>query len=111
MKSQHQDDYTLLSLDGGWEETQTVSRQMEMVRKGEISKNIILDLSRLDFVQSYQIGMMIKIKSTTDELNGRFMIVGDSDEIKDILEVVDLGFMVPRFKSVEEALTSLNAKS
>ncbi len=107
MKCQFLSDYSLFILEGGYYEARDVSEQLKAVKSGEASPNIILDVNQLEFIQSFHIGILIKMKSMTEELGGKFMLVGDSEELDDILELMDLGFIVQRFKNKEEAIQGL----
>ena len=91
MKVDHHQEHIVLTLEGGYEESVGLSNEMNMVKAGSIPKNIVLDVSTLDFIQSFQIGMLVKVKTVAEDENGKFALVGKSDEIKDILEVIDSG--------------------
>lgn len=107
MKCQFLSDYSLFILEGGYYEARDVSDQLKAVQVGEASQNIILDITQLEFIQSFHIGIMIKMKGLVDELNGKFLLVGDSEELDDILELMDMGFIVHRYKNKEDAIRSL----
>ena len=67
-----------------------------------------MDVRSLELIQSFQIGLIIKAKTLCDRMGGKFRLLGDSEEIRDILDVVDLGVAIERFDSLQEAIASLS---
>lgn len=99
--------HAIFRLQGGYQEAKDLGEQLARVKNGELPPHVLFDVSGLGLLQSYHIGLMVKTKSVTDSLNGRFLLVGDSEELRDILEMVDIGFRVERYASLEEAEAAL----
>ena len=54
------------------------------------AKTIALDLSKVDYISSYGIGMLIYAHTTCTKRNIKFQVVGVNDTVLDILKIVHL---------------------
>jgi anti-sigma B factor antagonist len=76
---------------------------------GSLKKNkkkIIVDLSNLEFISSWGIGILIHGYTTVINQQGRFTLAAVPDIVKDALVKTKLDTIFEKFASVEEALKS-----
>jgi anti-anti-sigma factor len=53
-------------------------------------KSIVLDLSKVEYISSYGIGMLIYAHTTCTKRNIKFRVVGVNERVLDILKIVHL---------------------
>ncbi len=69
-------------------------------------KRIVVDLSNVQFISSWGIGILIYGYTTTTNLGGEFKLAAISEKIIEILIKTKLDKVFERYASVEEALNS-----
>jgi anti-sigma B factor antagonist len=70
-------------------------------------KNILLNLSRLEYLDSSGIGELARNYVSVAKAGGQMIVVGLSSKVEEILKVTQLYRVVPEFPSEEEAVESL----
>ena len=70
-------------------------------------KNILLNLSGLDYLDSSGIGELARNYVSVAKGGGRMILVGLSPKVEEILKVTQLYRVVPEFPSEEETVESL----
>ncbi len=69
-------------------------------------KKIVVDLSNVQFISSWGIGILMYGHTTTTNLGGEFKLAGVSDKISEIFKKIKIENIFRQYKSVEEALSS-----
>ena len=69
-------------------------------------KKIVVDLSNVQFISSWGIGILMYGHTTTTNLGGEFKLAGVSEKISAIFKKIKIGNIFRQYKSVEEALNS-----
>ena len=67
-------------------------------------KKIVVDLSKVQFITSWGIGILIYGHTTTTNLDGEFKLVGVSEKISKIFKKIKIENVFEQHTSVEEAL-------
>jgi len=90
---------------GGSETTLFHGRVRELINLNK--KNVILDLSRVEWMNSIGIGMLISAMVTVKNSGGR-LVLANIDKIENILIMTRLITVFEHFDTREEALKSLS---
>ena len=69
-------------------------------------KKIVVDLSKVQFITSWGIGILMYGHTTTTNLVGEFKLVAVSEKIREIFRKIKLENVFEQYTSVEEALRS-----
>ena len=69
-------------------------------------KKIVVDLSNVEFISSWGIGILMYGYTTTTNKGGEFKLAAVSEKISEILKKTKLDTVFTKFDSVEEALKS-----
>jgi len=69
-------------------------------------KKIVVDLSKVQFITSWGIGILMYGHTTTTNLGGKFKLVGVSEKICEIFKKIKIENVFERYPSVEDALKS-----
>ena len=69
-------------------------------------KKIVVDLSNVQFISSWGIGILMYGYTTTTNLRGEFKLAAVSEKIIEMLEKTKLDKVFAKYASVEEALKS-----
>lgn len=68
---------------------------------------VILDLTELEFLNSKVIGYLADLHSRMDEAEKRLVMVGVSESVNDILELVGLTALISSYPDTDSALSDL----
>jgi len=105
-------DITLLELTGkislGRESQRIETLVQDLLRQNE--RKIILDISRVDHLDSTGIGILAYCYGTVNRSNGELRIAGASGKVLHLLQITRLDTVLPLCNSVEAALAALGAK-
>lgn len=74
---------------------------------GDDRKFILLNLAKLEFINSKVIGYLASLHSQLAEQNQRIIFVEPNQNILDILELVGLTQIMPTFETETKALTAI----
>lgn len=105
-------DITLLELAGKislGRESQRIEVVVQDLLRQE-AKKIILDISRVDHLDSTGIGILAYCYGTVNRSNGELRIAGASGKVLHLLQITRLDKVLPLCDSVEAACSSLSAK-
>jgi len=69
-------------------------------------KKIVMDLSQVQYITSWGIGILIYGHTTTTNLAGEFKLAGVSEKIREIFKKIKIDNVFERYGTVEEALKS-----
>ena len=70
--------------------------------------NTIVDLSKVDYVDSIIIGALIRLLQKARMAGGQAVFCSASDNMKDILSCIKIGTLWPLFSTRDEALAAVN---
>jgi stage II sporulation protein AA (anti-sigma F factor antagonist) len=71
------------------------------------TKNLILDFSKVSFMDSSGIGVIMGRYKNMSNLNGKLIITSPGSQIKRVLEMSGMLKVIPMLDSVEEALKNM----
>jgi len=110
---QVQPDITVLELSGkillGRESKRIETLVQDLLRQNE--KKIVLDISRVDHLDSTGIGILAYCYGTVNRGNGALRIAGANGKVLHLLQITRLDGVLPLSHSVEAALDSLGAEA
>lgn len=99
---------TVLDLEGGLLATDVTSLRDELDRLSSQSEPfIVINMERLDFIGSSGIGSIMFAADRLAKRNGRLLISGMNEEIRNVFSHLGLLEFVPTFDSEQDAVTSL----
>jgi len=102
------DDAVIISLTGkmmlGYEAQDFQDAISSSLEKNK--KKIVVDLSNLEFISSWGIGILIYGYTTVTNRQGSFKLAAVPDIVSDALEKTKLDTIFQKFASIEEALKS-----
>jgi anti-sigma B factor antagonist len=105
-------DITVLELTGkislGRESQRIETIVQDLLRQNE--RKIILDISRVDHLDSTGIGILAYCYGTVNRSNGELRIAGASGKVLHLLQITRLDGVLPLCISLEAAGSSLGAK-
>ncbi|MCA9018046.1 MAG: STAS domain-containing protein, partial [Planctomycetaceae bacterium] len=74
-------------------------------------KNVIIDLSRVDYLDSIIIGAIIRLLQRARQTGGQAVFCSACDNMQNILKCIKVGTLWPLYDSREDALAALSVKS
>ena len=102
--------------EGSWSVTSVVGeldvvggpelRQHVMAKVGEGSHRLVLDLSGVDFIDSFGLGVIVGALKRTRLLDGDLRVVVPGPRIRRVFEVCDLDRVFKLHKTVQEAVST-----
>lgn len=100
--------YQVLSINGEIDrDTNTSFREsMEQFLANYAYTNLVLDLSKLAFINSEGIGYITDLSNRFTAQNKKIVIINASERIMDIFNLVGLNQLIPCLGSEEEAVNS-----
>ena len=106
-------EFSIMHLSGS---AQAVSKQSDEVMTlrsafkelaADRKKLVLINLKEVDYLASNTIGAFLSGNSILKKIDGKLAIYNASDYIKGILDIVQLGKVLPICRSMEEALESI----
>lgn len=82
-----------------------ISRRINGIFDSE-NYNIILNLSKLEYINSVGVAMLLTIIKTVDQHNGKIVIGGLNHFLENVIKLMELPKKVLIFHSVDEAKTA-----
>ena len=111
IKQTVQDDVVVLALAGkimgGPDHERFIGEVKALVADGHV--DVLLDLSKVTWVNSTGLGILVSGFHTLKKNGGRMKICSVSDRIDNILNVTQLKLVFDTYGTCEEALASFNA--
>lgn len=74
-------------------------------------KNVIIDLSRVDYLDSIIIGAIIRLLQRAKQTGGHAVFCNACDNMQNILKCIKIGTLWPLYDSREAALSALSENS
>lgn len=82
---------------------QTIKRRIEVG-----ARKLVLDLSKVDFIDSSGVGMLMVCWSSMNKAGGKLVIAGAAGYAKEVLEMVHLGRHVGMYPNLAEACQAMS---
>ena len=89
VKKTEVDNIAILSVDGSIDSSTAAAFQKEILAQIEIDNNLILDLSKNDFISSAGLRVLLLVYRSSKVAVGKLIIVGASDEINKMFSFFD----------------------
>jgi len=75
----------------------------ELTRLAEAGRfNVVVDLSRVDFLDSTGLGVLVKALKRTRENGGSLVVVATADRITKVFRITGLDAAIPLYASVDD---------
>lgn len=71
------------------------------------TKNLIMDFSKVNFMDSSGIGVVIGRYKNIQKLNGKLVITGVNGRIKRIFEMSGLSKLMPTYENIDDAVNKM----
>ena len=108
VKSKIQEDYIILKISGklmGGNETKEVHENVKSMLAKGINK-IVIDLSKVKWVNSQGLGILIACLTSVSNAEGQLKITGATKKVKSLFMITQLITVFETFKSVDQAVAS-----
>lgn len=92
------------SLMGGPDATTLIGKINECIDDGK--KNLVIDLSQVQFINSSGLGLLINGVTTMKNAGGRLKIAGASAKIQNLFKITRLESMMEQYPTMQEAVKS-----
>ena len=83
--------------------TSHILKYIEKMISTTVGETIIIDLSAVDHIDSSAVGMLISIKYELSKLNRAFVLEGLTDNVRRILQILDITNYLCAFKEPRNA--------
>lgn len=91
--------------DGGAKDD--ITELQEAVDSCEAGSTLILDFSKLNYLNSFAIGQLVAWHNTIKERHGKVLIVGTNKNVEDIFTVLGINTIFKTFSTLEELKAAL----
>ncbi|MFN4245653.1 MAG: STAS domain-containing protein [Brevinematia bacterium] len=71
------------------------------------TKGVILDLSETTEIDSFGVGIVVRLMSIVKAKNGKFSVVTKDNKVSFILKIDRLNTIIPLFNTIDEAINHL----
>lgn len=92
----------------------TASKRLEAVLSGQLEaghKQLILDMTKVDFVSSRALKMLVSLWKRARDMRGDLVLVGLSARVREVFSMIGFDLVFTIFTSVDEALTAHRQRS
>lgn len=96
-------DFTKVTLVGELDKVglDSIRADLDSLLAESKTKNVVLDLSELEFINSEGVGYLLTIHYRLLKRDLKMVIVGAKSHVKDVLEVIGMLTIVPYFETFE----------
>lgn len=91
---------------GGPDANELHSKLRDLLAQGK--KNIVLDLSKVEYMNSSGLGMLTSALSTVKNAGGTMALAHPAERIKSLLAITKLNAVFKTYDTLDEAVASLN---
>jgi anti-sigma B factor antagonist len=91
---------------GGPDANELHGKLRDLLANGK--KNIIIDLSKVEYMNSSGLGMMTSALSTVKNSEGNLKLANPAERIKSLLNITKLNQLFKTYNSLDEAVASFN---
>ncbi|HCO26026.1 STAS domain-containing protein [Gimesia maris] len=74
-------------------------------------KNVIIDLSKVDYLDSIIIGSIIRLLQRARQTGGQAVFCNACENMQNILKCIKVGSLWPLYETREDAVTAINTNS
>lgn len=74
----------------------------------ENSKNVIMDFSKVEYISSYMVGILMEMITRAKNINGKFVITGLNETVEQILKITGIFDRLSVSDSIENALKKIS---
>lgn len=99
-----QNNILIIKVNGSIDSNTAPDIQEKVLEASADSKNVIIDLSEVDFVSSAGLRVILMIYRQIKSKNGKVVLVGVSEEIEDVMTVTGFANFFEMVDTVENAL-------
>lgn len=103
------DEITVIEIVGELDTTTAYNVQNQILPVAEQSRKILLDMSDVTYMSSAGLRILLLLYRTIQERHGEIVIVGLSEDIKDIMSITGFLDFFITFDKREEGIKSLEA--
>ena len=96
------DGKTIIRLDGRFDFGTRKSFKETMDRLAEERKPVVLDLEKVTFVDSSALGLLVICHQNFKNKNATFYLVNPQTYVKQVLDLANIGKMIPIYHTLEE---------
>ncbi|HNQ68148.1 MAG TPA: STAS domain-containing protein [Bacteroidales bacterium] len=93
----------IITIEGSIDGNTSGELQMQIMGKISESDNVILDLSKVDFISSAGLRVLLMVYRQIKVKNGKVVLVGISEEIKDVMSMTGFINYFQITDSIEDA--------
>lgn len=111
VKIHHQSEYSILSFEGIKNLDANSAHRVKAEIKGLLSdevNNVIVDLNNIQFIDSTGFGALISVLKTIKSRDGKMILSGVSDEVRELMDLMQLLSVFQLSSSVKDAESHLN---
>ncbi len=91
---------------GGPDANELHSKLRDLLNEGK--KNIVIDLVKVEYMNSSGLGMMTSMLSTVKSAGGNLALANPAERIKSLLTITKLNQLFKTFDDIDQAIASLN---
>ncbi|MFH1941557.1 MAG: STAS domain-containing protein [bacterium] len=91
----------------GGDETKEVQENVKRLLSDGIRK-IVLDMSKVGWMNSHGMGMLMACYSSVRHVGGRIAISGVTDKVENVLKITRIDTLFDQFSSVDQAVSSFS---
>lgn len=70
--------------------------------------NIIMDFTKVEYISSYMIGIIMDLINKTKKLEGRFIITNINETVEQILKITGIYDRLSSYDTIENAIASIS---
>jgi anti-sigma B factor antagonist len=98
---------TIISIDGELNATTTANIQDDVLSAAEAGQHILLDMSRVTYLSSAGLRMLLLLYRRICENNGYMVLTGLSEEVADVMKITGFLDLFRTFESRNIALQAM----
>lgn len=109
--SSREDAALIVAMTGKWMGTPEEANQIEAIRSEIIAgtmKIVVLDLKKMEWANSYGIGVMAGMLSTAQQSQVKLALANVSADIKKVLDISFLSKILPIYPTIDKAIKALS---
>lgn len=73
----------------------------------EDSKNVIMDFSKVEYISSYMVGIIMGMKNRAKSNNGNFVITGVNETVEQILKITGIYDSLTTSDTIDNAIKNM----
>ncbi|MGQ9805526.1 MAG: STAS domain-containing protein [Chlorobiales bacterium] len=91
---------------GGPDANELHNKLRNLLNEGK--KNIVIDLAKVEYMNSSGLGMMTSMLSTVKSAGGNLVLANPAERIKSLLAITKLNLLFKTFNDTDQAAAALN---